>query len=83
MKKRTSKLPHCQKKIEAVQEDLLNLDTKIESVEEKLQEDIDNNAGIIENENSEALKMHKDQSRKLENYWKKILENLIKLRQTC
>ena len=63
-------------KIEAVQEDLLDLNTKIESVEEKLQEDIENNAARFDDESSEALKEHCDQSRKLE---KLLEENSRKL----
>ena len=64
------------KKIEAVQEDLATLDTKIDSVEEELQDDIENNAAKIDDEKSESLKIHNDQSRKLE---KLLEENSRKL----
>ena len=45
-------------KIEAVQEELANLDTKLDSVEEDLQGDIEKNAARIDEETSESVKMH-------------------------
>ena len=67
----------------AVQKDLANLVTKIDSVEEKLEEDIENNASKFKDEKSESLKMNKFRAGSLKNYWKRIVENLMKLRQTC
>ena len=45
---------------------MATLDTKIDSVEEQLQDDIENNAAKIDDEKVESLKIHKDQSKKLE-----------------
>ena len=54
------------KKIEAVQEDLATLYTKIDSIEEQLKNNIENNGDKIDDEKLESLKIHKDQSKKLE-----------------
>ena len=65
-------------KIEAVQEELANLDTKLDSVEEDLQGDIEKNAARIDDEKSQSLRLHKDQSRKIENL---LEENSRKLNE--